>query len=135
MLLLLLVYFFVLFCFVFVKGPRICSVCHSYNPVLISAFTTFHRIYTKIVSQQVTLVEQGLLTLLEHLRLLLVFSGVHVAQYLAFCVMFYRSLFVFLAIVLSVLRFTASDYPIGVFNIFLRYHCSFVCGSNFEICQ
>ena len=118
MLLLLLVDFFVLFCFVFIKGPRICSVCRSYNPVLISAFTTFHRIFTKIVSQQVTLVEQGLLILLEHMRLLLVFSGVHVAQYLAFCVMFYRLLFVFLAIVLSVLRFTTSDYPIGVFNIF-----------------
>jgi len=72
--------------------------------------------FSQIVSQQVTLVEERLLFLLEHLRLLLVFSGVLVAQYLAFCVMFYLPLFVLLAIVLSVLRFTASDYPIGVFS-------------------
>jgi len=35
--------------------------------------------------------------------------------------MFYRSLFIILlfAIVLSVLRFTACDYPVGIINYFL----------------
>ena len=40
-----------------------------------------------------------------------VFSGVLVTQAVVICVVFYGSLFVFLAIVLSVLRFTTSDYP------------------------
>ena len=52
---------------------------------------------------------------------LCVFCGVRVAKPLAFCAMFYRSLFVILlfAIVLSVLRFTACDYPVGIINPFL----------------
>jgi hypothetical protein len=50
-----------------------------------------------------------------------VVSGVRVTRSLVFCVMFCRSLFVLflLAIVLSVLRFTDSDYPFGVFKLFL----------------
>jgi hypothetical protein len=52
------------------------------------------------------------------------FNGVRVARPLVFCVMFCRSLFVlffiFLATtVLSVLRFTASDYPFGIFKLFI----------------
>jgi hypothetical protein len=39
-----------------------------------------------------------------------VFNGAHVARSLVFCVMFCRSLFVFLTIVLYVLRITASGY-------------------------
>ena len=44
-----------------------------------------------------------------------------VARSLVFCVMFCRSLFVLflLAIVLSVIRFTASDYRFGIFKLFL----------------
>ena len=46
-----------------------------------------------------------------------------IAQSLVLCVVFCRSLFVLcffpLAIVLSVLRCTASDYPFGIFNLFL----------------
>jgi hypothetical protein len=46
-------------------------------------------------------------------------SRVRVARSLVFCVVFCRSLFVLLAIVLSVLlRFTDSDYPIGIFQLF-----------------
>jgi hypothetical protein len=46
----------------------------------------------------------------------LVFSGVHV-----FYVVFNRLLFVLvlLAIMLSLLRFTDSDYPFGIFKLFL----------------
>ena len=61
-------------------------------------------------------VEQKLLTLLEHLRLPLVFGGVRVARSLVFCVMFCRSFL--LVIVLSILlRFTASDYPFGILDL------------------
>jgi len=62
----------------------------------------------------VPLVGQEMLTLPEHLSSHPVFSGIHVAQILVICGVFYRSLFVLfvLAIVLSVLlKFTDSAYP------------------------
>ena len=43
------------------------------------------------------------------------FSVVHVGRCLVLDVTFCKSLFVLLVIVLSVLRFTASDYPFGIF--------------------
>ena len=54
------------------------------------------------------------------------FRGVPVAQSLASCVVFFRSLFVLcslsLAIVLSVLLlFTYSDYPFDIFKLFLEH--------------
>ena len=57
------------------------------------------------------------LNLPEHLRSHPVFSGVRVDRSLDFCVVFCRSVFVLflLAIVLSVLRFTDSDYPFCIF--------------------
>jgi hypothetical protein len=60
-------------------------------------------------------VEQELLTHPDHISSPLGFSGVCVARSLGFCVIFCRSLFVHfhLVIVLSVLQFTASDYPLG----------------------
>ena len=79
-----------------------------------------------IVTRMVPLVEQELLTLPEHPRAPLVFSEVRVARSIIFCVMFCRSLYVFLfffllAIVLSVLWLTDSDYPYipGIFMHFL----------------
>jgi hypothetical protein len=47
------------------------------------------------------------------------FGGVRVTRSLVFCVVFYRSLFVLflLFIVLSVLRITDCDYPIGIFKL------------------
>jgi hypothetical protein len=66
-------------------------------------------------------VEQELLTLPDHLSSPPVFSGVRVARSVVFCVVFCRSLFVLLAIVLSVLRFTDSDYPFGIFKLFLQF--------------
>ena len=50
------------------------------------------------------------------------FSGLRVAQYLASAVVFCRSLFVLLPIVLSVLRLTASDCPFGIITLFLDYY-------------
>jgi len=51
--------------------------------------------------------------------------GVHVAQSLVFCLLFYLPLFFvfvsffFVVIVLSGLRFTASDYPFGMIKLFV----------------
>ena len=71
-----------------------------------------------------SLVEQELRTLPEHMSSLSIFSWVRIAQSLVFCVMFCGSLFVLflLAIVLSVfLRITASDYPFDIFELFSWY--------------
>ena len=68
-----------------------------------------------------SLVEQELRTLPEHMSSLSIFSWVRIAQSLVFCVMFCGSLLVLflLAIVLSVfLRITASDYPFDIFELF-----------------
>jgi hypothetical protein len=74
--------------------------------------------YIYRLTRQVSLVEQELLTLPEHLSSPPVFHGIRVS----FICMFCRSLFVFflLVIVLSVLlRYTDSDYPFGIFKLFL----------------
>jgi len=71
--------------------------------------------------QRVPLVEKELLNLPEHLSSPPVFCGVRVTRPLVMC-MFGRSLLVILAIVLSVfLSYTYSDYPFGIFKLFL--HC------------
>jgi hypothetical protein len=57
-----------------------------------------------------------------------VFSGIFVARYLVFCVMFCRFLFALflLAIVLYILlRFTTSGYTFGNFKLFLLDSCQF----------
>ena len=48
-----------------------------------------------------------------------VICAVRVARFLAFCVVFRRSLFVILATVLFsvLLRFTASDYPFSILDL------------------
>ena len=79
-----------------------------------------------IVTQQVPLVEQELLALPEHLSSPPGFSGVHVAKFLVFCVLFCRSLFFLCPFFLChcslcVLCFSASqsEYPFGIFKLFL----------------
>ena len=75
------------------------------------------------VTLRTSLVEQKLLTLPKHLSSPPVFSGIRVTRSLVLSVMFCRSLFVLflLAIVLSVfLLFTDSDYPFGIFKLFLN---------------
>jgi hypothetical protein len=46
------------------------------------------------------------------------FSGGRYADILVFCVVFYRSLFAFLLIVLHIHRFTIFDYRFGIFKLF-----------------
>ena len=65
--------------------------------------------------------EQELLILPEHLSSSTVFSGDRVTRSLVLCVCFVDrclSFCPFMAIVLSVLRFTYSDYPFGIFKLF-----------------
>ena len=64
--------------------------------------------------------DEDLHTYPEHMSSFQVLSGVHVARSLVFCVMLCGSLFVLfhLTIVLSVLRFMASGYFVGIFNLF-----------------
>ena len=68
--------------------------------------------------------EQELLTLPEHPSSLPVFSGVRVTRYLVLCVCVVDLCMSFctFSIVLSVLlQFTDSDYPFGIFKLFLQY--------------
>jgi hypothetical protein len=71
------------------------------------------------LTRRMPLVEQELLTLPEHTSSHPVFSAVRVT---VLCVCFVdRCLFFFLlAIVLSVLRFTDSDYPFSIFKLFFK---------------
>ena len=62
--------------------------------------------------------EQELIYLPEQLSSPLVFSGVLVCL---ICVVLYRSLFVNLTIVLSLLQFTASEDTFGIFSLFLFF--------------
>jgi len=74
------------------------------------------------VTRRVSLVEQEPLNLPEHQSSLPVYIGVRVAWSSVFCVTFCRSMFVLflLAIVFPVLlRFKTSDYPFGIFKLFL----------------
>ena len=75
----------------------------------------------------VTLVEQELLTLSEHLNSPPDFSGVRVTRSLGLYVCFVDRCLsfctFFLAIVLSVLlRYTVSDCPFGIFKLFLHQY-------------
>jgi len=71
----------------------------------------------------VLLGEQELLTLLEYLRSSPVFSAIRVTRSLVLCVCFvdrYLSFCTFSFAVLSVLlRYTDSDYPFGILQLFL----------------
>ena len=98
---------------------------HRYVPLVVSTCMFFSRswLITR-VTRQVSLVEQELPTLLEHLSSLPVFREVRVARSLVFCVMFCRSLFVLMSFIFwplccLLLRFIDSDYPFGTFKLFL----------------
>ena len=77
------------------------------------------------VTRRVSLMEQELLTLPEHLSSASGFQwGSCYSIFSLLCNVFFRSLFVLLAIVLPVLlRFTDFDYPFGIFKLFLPISC------------
>jgi len=89
-----------------------------YVMFVLYSFMTYQRICTKSNTTGATL-GAGIDYPSGAPEFTLVFSGVRVAWFLVFCVMFCRSLFVLfhLAIVFPVLRFTASDYPFGIFKL------------------
>ena len=67
-------------------------------------------------------IEQEQFPLPDHLISPPVFSGVRVSRSLVVCAMFCISLVVpiLLGIVMSVFRITVSDYPLGIFKLFLK---------------
>jgi hypothetical protein len=78
------------------------------------------------LTRRVSLVEQELLTLPEHLNSPTVFSEIHCIRSLVLCACFVDRCLSFclfvLAIVWSVLLwFTDSDYPFGIFKLFSKY--------------
>ena len=62
--------------------------------------------------------EQERFVLLEHLSSSPIFSGVRVIRSLVLGVCF---------VLLSVLRYTDSDYPFGIFKLFLKYNVHQLC--------
>ena len=78
-------------------------------------------VVTKCFWAMYSIMYQELVALPKRMSSPPVFGGVRVARFsIIFCVMFCRSLFFLLSIVLSVLRFVASDYPFGIFKLFLQ---------------
>jgi hypothetical protein len=124
------------------RSPLVCSVCRSHHPALLSSFKTYHRICNKTATQLFPLV---LVTLPPHMSSHPGFSRFRVTHYLIICLAFCWSLFNYtyivsssfsfshcsvcpsiysfwlplwyfsLATVVSVLQYTASDYPFGTF--------------------
>jgi hypothetical protein len=96
-----------------------------YSFVVWSRFFPHSWLITMFVSRltwHVPLVEQELLTIQEHHISPSVFSGVRVSRSLAWCVCLvdlYVSYFL-LVIVESLLQFMDSDYPFGIFKLFLH---------------
>ena len=98
-------------------------ICRPKCEVLLKAW--FITGFRTRLARRVPLVEKELFTLPEHLSSSPSFSGVRATRSLLLCVVFCSSLFVLsyfflLTIVLSVLlRYTDSDYPFGIFKLFL----------------
>ena len=98
---------------------------HRYVPLIVNTSRSFPHSwfitgFVTRLTRRVSLVEQELLTLPEHLSSPLVFSGLRVTQSLVLCVCFVDLFFPFvlflLASVLSVLLWhTDSNYPFGIF--------------------
>ena len=87
--------------------------------IFLSSFITYHGFVAR-VTLIVSHVDEDIHTYPEHLSSPQVLRGVCVARSLGFCVIFFGSLFVLfhLAMLLSVLRFMASGYFVGIFNRF-----------------
>jgi hypothetical protein len=101
------------------KWPRIYSTCrnHSFpHSWLLTGFASR-------LTRRLPLVEQELLTLPELLSSTPVFSGIRVTRSLVLWVCFVDRCLPFLATVLSVLRFTDSDYTFGIFKLLLYKAC------------
>ena len=100
------------------KWTWICSTSRFFpHSWLITGFVTGETL-------RMLLVEQELPTLQEQPSSPLVFSGVRVSRSLIFCVVYCivcPFVLFLLTIVSQVLRFTDSDYPFGIFKLFLLW--------------
>jgi hypothetical protein len=87
--------------------------CHNHHVLSVWREDTSWLI-TRFVTRvtRVSLVEQELLTFMEHLSSSLVFSGVHITRSLVFCVVFCRSWFVLLSFFFCPLCCLSSDLRI-----------------------
>ena len=100
---------------------------HRYVPLVVNTSRSFPHSYLITgfgtrVKRQVPLMKQELLVLPKHLSSPKVFSGVPVARSFVFCVatlVFCRLFVCPFYFVLSVAQFTDSDYPFGIFKLFL----------------
>jgi hypothetical protein len=99
-----------------------CPIIHDYRHC---------RLFYNQKLMLVVCVDLGTFALPEHMSSSTDFSGVCGARSAVFCVVFCRSLFVplsffLLTIVLPVLlRFVDSDYPFGIFKLFLHLKMTF----------
>ena len=100
------------------RSPWICSVCHSHNLFLPSSLMTYHQILKRI-RWQVPLVWAGTAYSSGVLEFSHGFGGVHVAQFLVFCVVFCRSLFFCpYSFYHCLSSYIISDYSVGIFKLF-----------------
>jgi hypothetical protein len=116
------------------EGGALClCICvkhdHAYAPLVVSTSRSIPHswIITWFLSrltQRVSLVEQELLTFPEHLSSPSVLNDVRVTRSLVWCVCFVDRRLSFCLFsfghLLSVLRFTDSDYPYGIFKLDLQ---------------
>ena len=91
---------------------------------------TYHRSgFVPRLTRWVSLVEQELLTLPEHLSSPMIFSGIRVTRSLVLYVCFVDRCLSFCTfslghcVVCSSSRYTDSDYPFGIFKLFLYLFC------------
>jgi hypothetical protein len=70
------------------RWPRICSVCHTHNPVIISSFMTAYHLTFIIRQRRVPLMEQTNVFPLRAPEIIKYFCGVRVTKSLVFYVVF-----------------------------------------------
>ena len=99
---------------------------HRNHNSALSSSVIYHWIVNMRNTTGSTIVEQELLTLPEHLSSLSLYSGVCIAQYLVFYIVFCRSLFIYMSLcpffffiycVVCLFRFTASDYSFFIYCV------------------
>jgi hypothetical protein len=115
---------------------KIWNICvtndHEYVPLVVNTSRSFPRSwfitgFVTRLTRRMSLVEQELLTLSEHLSSPPVFSVVRVTRSLVLCVCFVDRCLSFCTFSFRhgvLLRYTDSDYPFGIFK--LRFSCSLV---------
>jgi len=98
-----------------------CSVCRSHNHVTLSSFITYHWILntTNPISEAGTTYHSGAPEVIRGLfRVCITRSSVFIFYVYGFVNHYFSFRPFSFGIVLSVLRFIASNYPFGIFNLY-----------------